>query len=86
MYNPIIRGLVNHYGEFYKSGLYPTFRMLNRILEKWAMRKYKKLRCRRQRAKYWLGRIAYQEPELFAQWQILGVRPAKRLDERSCMS
>jgi len=76
MYNPIIRGWVNYYGEYYKSGLYPTFRMLNRTLEKWAMRKYKKIRGHRRRARHWLGRIAYQKPELFAQWQILGVRPA----------
>jgi len=76
MYNPIIRGWVNYYGGYYKSMLYPTFRMLNGILKKWAMRKYKKLKGHRRRASYWLGRIAYQKPELFAQWQILGLRPA----------
>ena len=76
MFNPVIRGWVNYYGGYYKSMLYPTFRMLNRILEKWAMRKYKRLRGHSRRARYWLGRIANQEPELFTQWQILGLRPA----------
>jgi len=76
MFNPIIRGWVNYYGGYYKSMLYPTFKMLNLILEKWAMRKYKKLKGHRRRARYWLGRIAYQKPELFAQWQLLGLRPA----------
>jgi len=56
--------------------LYPTFKMLNRILEKWAMRKYKRLKGHSRRARNWLGRIAYQRPELFAQWQLLGLRPA----------
>ena len=77
MYNPIIRGWVNYYGVYYKSKLYPTFKMLNLILEKWAMRKYKKLKGHRQRARYWLSRIAYQKPELFAQWQILGLKPVQ---------
>ena len=76
MFNPIIRGWVNYYGEYYKSMLYPTFRMLNRILEKWAMRKYKRLRGHSRRARYWLGRIANQKAGLFAQWQLLGLRPA----------
>lgn len=76
MFNPIIRGWINYYGRYYKSMLYPTFKMLNRILEKWVMRKYKKLKGHRQRARYYLGRIAYQKPELFAQWQLLGLRPA----------
>jgi len=67
---------VKYYGEYYKSMLHPTFRMLNRILEKWAMRKYKRLRGHSRRARYWLGRIANQKPGLFAQWQLLGLRPA----------
>jgi len=77
MFNPIIRGWINYYGKYYKSMLYSTFKMLNRILVKWAMRKYKKLKGHCRRATHWLGRIAYQKPELFAQWQLLGVRPAR---------
>ena len=33
-----------HYGQYYKSALYPTFRVLDWILVRWAMRKYKELK------------------------------------------
>jgi RNA-directed DNA polymerase len=75
MFNPILRGWINYYSHYYKSALYPTLRTLDRILMKWAMRKYKKLKGHRRRATYWLGRIAHQQPELFAHWQ-MGLRPA----------
>ena len=47
MFNAVIRGWINYYGRFYKSVLYPTFRHLNEILVRWAMRKYKRLRRHR---------------------------------------
>lgn len=75
MFNPSVRGWINYYGRFYKSALYPTFCMLDRVLVRWAMRKYKKLRGHQRRATHWLGRIARREPELFAHWQ-MGQRPA----------
>jgi RNA-directed DNA polymerase len=74
MYNPTIRGWINYYGSYYKSALYRVFYQLSRSLVRWAMRKYKKLRCHTQRAVYWLGRIALREPNLFAHWQ-MGMRP-----------
>lgn len=84
MFNPVLRGWINYYGSYYKSALYPTFNQLNRILMRWATRKYKKLRGHRRRAMHWLGRIARREPYLFAHWR-LGVRPAQLVD-RSRMS
>jgi len=75
MFNPILRGWINYYSHYYKSALYPTFRTLDCILVKWAMRKYKKLRRHHRRATHWLGRIAHQQPELFAHWK-MGLRPA----------
>ena len=75
MFNPILRGWVNYYGRFYKSAMYPTFRHLDQVLVRWAMRKYKRLRRHKRRAEYWLGRIARKEPQLFTHWQ-MGVRPA----------
>jgi len=75
MFNPILRGWVQYYGQYYKSALYPTFQVLDRILVKWAMRKYKKLRGHQRRATHWLGRIARRQPRLFVHWQ-MGVRPA----------
>ena len=58
--NPKLQGWINYYGRFYKSALYPIFNRLNRSLQRWAMRKYKKLRGRKRRATHWLGRIAKQ--------------------------
>jgi RNA-directed DNA polymerase len=75
MFNPILRGWINYYGQYYKSALYPTFRVLDRTLVRWATRKYKRLRNHRRRATYWLGRIACREPQMFAHWQ-MGLRPA----------
>lgn len=75
MFSPIVRGWINYYGNFYKSALYPTLRHLNRILVRWAERKFKRLRRHQRRAEYWLGRIARKEPWLFPHWQ-MGIRPA----------
>lgn len=72
--NSVLRGWINYYGRFYKSALYPIFDQLNCALKHWAMRKYKKLRGRQRRARYWLGRIARREPNLFVHWRY--VRPA----------
>jgi RNA-directed DNA polymerase len=77
MFNPILRGWVTYYGQYYKSALYATFRVLDRILVRWAMRKYKKLKGHQRRATHWLGRIARRQPRLFAHWQ-MGVWPAAR--------
>jgi len=75
MCNPILRGWVQYYGQYYKSALYPTFQVLDRILVTWAMRKYKKRKGHQRRATHWLGRIARRPPRLFVHWQ-MGVRPA----------
>jgi RNA-directed DNA polymerase len=74
MLSPKVRGWINYYGSFYKSALYPTLRHLNRILVRWAMRKFKRLRHHLTNAVYWLGRIAKRQPELFPHWQF-GVKP-----------
>ena len=71
MFNPVIKGWINYYGQFYKSALYPIFNQLNGALQRWAMRKYKKLRRRRRGAYYWLGRIAKQMLYLFAHWRLV---------------
>jgi len=70
MFNPIIRGWVNYYGQFYKSELHPVLNQLNDSLQRWAMRKYKKLRRRRRKAFYWLGRIVKKRSYLFAHWRL----------------
>ena len=73
MFNPMIRGWVQYYGKYYRSMLYPVLRPLDRILVRWACRKYKKLRGHHRRAAQWLRRIAQRDGKLWAHWQI-GVR------------
>ena len=75
MFNPILQGWVNYYKHFYKSAMYTVFRQVDRILARWAMRKYKRLRGHQRRATHWLGRIARKEPNLFVHWK-MGMRPA----------
>ena len=67
----MIRGWVNYYGRFYKSALYPTLQHINRILARWASRKYKRMRRHRKRARHWLGRLARRQPGLFAHWSLV---------------
>jgi RNA-directed DNA polymerase len=74
MFNTVIQGWINYYGRFYKSMLYPTFRHLNEILVRWAMRKYKRMRFHQRRARRFIAGIARREPRLFAHWK-LGVHP-----------
>jgi RNA-directed DNA polymerase len=68
MFNPIIKGWINYYGGYYKSALYRTFWHLDRILSRWACRKYKRLRGRQRRSQQWLRRIRKCQPRLFAHW------------------
>jgi RNA-directed DNA polymerase len=70
MFNPVLRGWANYYGRFYKSALYPTFQHFDRILVRWALRKYKSLRGHQRRAARWLRQIACRQPELFAHWKL----------------
>jgi len=72
--NPVLRGWINYYGQYYKSALYRVFNILNRSLVRWAKRKYKRLRFHQRRAAQWLRGIAKRQPALFAHWQI-GIRP-----------
>ena len=71
MFNPVVRGRINYYGSFYKSALYPTLQHIDRILAKWATRKYKRLRGHKRNAMAWLRRIARRQPTLFVHWQFL---------------
>ncbi len=73
IFNRVIRGWVNYYGQYYKSALDPAFSCLNRRLVRWAQNKYKRYR-RRRRATHWLRAIARKQPEWFAHWR-LGAMP-----------
>jgi group II intron reverse transcriptase/maturase len=71
MFNPIIRGWINYYGSYYKSALYQTLWHLDRIISRWAGRKYKRLRGRQRKAQRWLRRIRNRQSWLFAHWRFV---------------
>jgi len=73
MFNPIVRGLLQYYGRYYRLALYPMMLQLERSLACWAYRKYKKLRGHLRRATHWMARILRRDPGRFAHWQ-MGVR------------
>jgi len=66
--NPKMRGWMNYYGSYNKSALAVVFLRLNWILNKWARKKYKRLRKSKRLAWKWLNRIMKNEPTLFAHW------------------
>jgi RNA-directed DNA polymerase len=74
MSNSVLRGWINYYGQYYRSALYRVFGVFNRILVRWAMRKYKRLKFHQRRATQWLRRIAINQSRLFAHWAE-GFRP-----------
>jgi RNA-directed DNA polymerase len=71
MINLVIQGWINYYGQYYKSELYPVFQYLDRILSRWAMRKFKSLKGHSRRAANWIQRIAKKQPGIFAHWRFL---------------
>jgi RNA-directed DNA polymerase len=73
--DPFVRGWMNYYGRFYRSAVIWVLRHLNRALNKWARRKYRRFRRRERAAEHWLGRVAKRDRNLFVLWR-LGVLPA----------
>ncbi|MCX5309396.1 group II intron reverse transcriptase/maturase [Streptomyces sp. NBC_00154] len=74
MFNSIVQGWINYYGQFYKSMLYPLLRRINRMLVGWACQKYKRLRRREKRAGELLAGAARRYPNMFAHWRF-GLKP-----------
>jgi len=68
--NPVIRGWIQYYGRYRKSGLLNTLWHLDRLLVKWARKKYEKLRSWKK-AWAWLNGIKSQSPQLFTHWKLL---------------
>ena len=84
MVNPIVRGWINYYGRFYKSGLYPSLRHINDYLVRWAMRKYKRLRGRRTAGVAMVGERRPTRPDPVR--ALAAGRAALRLDDGSRVS
>lgn len=65
--NPIVRGWLQYYGAFYRTGLYPFLQRINTYLMRWIRKKYKRFRPFRKALECW-QRITRQYPRLFAHW------------------
>jgi len=70
MYNPTLRGWIEYYGRYCRSGLYPVFWHFNKTLVAWVMYKYKRFKGRKTKAANFLENISKKEPQLFAHWKI----------------
>lgn len=69
MINPIVAGWINYYGHFYKSAVIRILTRINRYLEKWARRKYKRLRQAPAETRRRLARIASTHRGIFTHWR-----------------
>lgn len=74
--NRHVAGWIAYYGRFYKSALYAALRGLNVFLVRWAMRKYKSLKRRPNKAWVWLRDLALRRSAMLAHWK-LGVVPGR---------
>ena len=68
--NMTVRGWINYYGNFYRTKLKQSLQRIDDYLVRWAMRKYKRLKGRRERAWEFLADVCAREPELFAHWRL----------------
>ena len=69
-YNPVLRGWIEYYGRYPRSGLKSVMKHFNATLVAWAMRKYKNLRGRKRSVLAFFKNILKREPCLFAHWEI----------------
>lgn len=65
---PRVRGWMNYYCRFRGSEFQPVAEHLDRVIVRWAMRKYKRLRGHKTRAFAWLDRVKRERPDLFVHW------------------
>ena len=69
-----VRGWINYYGRFNGSECKRVLAYLNRVLVRWAARKYKRFNRRKRKAARWLSDVADREPALFVLWKS-GIKP-----------
>jgi RNA-directed DNA polymerase len=65
---PRVRGWMAYYCRFRGSEFQPVADYIDRLIVRWAMRKYKRLRGHTRRAIAWLDRIKRRSPALFPHW------------------
>jgi RNA-directed DNA polymerase len=65
--NPIVRGWMQYYGEFYRTELYPLLRRINYYLMRWLRKKYR-IGTFKKFHRRW-KQITEKDPLMFAQWK-----------------
>jgi len=70
-YAPVIRGWMGYYCRFRRSAFQAIRFHLDRVLVRWAMRKFKRLRRHKTRAVSWLREYSQRMPELFPHWLVV---------------
>ena len=65
---PMVRGWIGYYCRFRASSFQSIARHLDRVLVRWAMRKYRRLRGHPSRAFAWLESVKKKRPGTFVHW------------------
>jgi RNA-directed DNA polymerase len=65
--NPIVRGWMQYYGEYYRSEMYPLLQRINSYLVRMLRKKHKRLRTLKKAKAAW-KRLTSQYPRGFAHW------------------
>lgn len=68
--NPVVGGWLAYFTAFYSTAVKPLCRRIDRILVRWAMNKYKRLKGSVKRAREWLRMVRKRAPRLFAHWEL----------------
>lgn len=66
--NPIVRGWINYYGEFYPGILKRFLWRLDHRIVKWARKKYRSIRGSNKRSARWFVALRRDHPSLFTHW------------------
>jgi RNA-directed DNA polymerase len=79
---PRVRGWMRYYCRFRGSEFQPVADHLDRLIVRWALRKYKRLRGHKTRAFIWLDRVKRRQPGLFVHWCARGAFSVEALGAR----
>ena len=75
---PQLHGWMNYFGRFYRSKAIHVLGHVNRVLIKWVMKKYKKMRGRKRKANHWLARVSKTHASLKKLWNLQILSPTGR--------
>lgn len=67
---PILNGWISYYGHFNRHALGSALRSLDAYLQRWAVKKFKRLRGRAGRGWTWLNKVRSKYPDLVPTWAL----------------